>query len=552
MESVRSYVLDHHGIVAGVCDELGIVDRVNKRIGSGDDRRIIQPGVALKAMIINGLGFSNRRLYLTPQFFESKAVGLLLGEDIKASDLNDHALGKALDAIYAYGPTRFFGEVAFEIAHERNLFNSMMHLDSTSFSVTGAYEMGEETEETEALETRRPVTVTYGYSKDRRPDLKQVMLSLVMGGAANLPLWMCPQDGNSSDKAEFHKIIQSVEAMREQCNMSDHFTWIADSALYSAEALLAIKDTYWVTRVPETLKEIKEILESLPAESAWISHENGYDFYETESHFGGIAQRWLVVRSEQAKKRESATLEKAIAKEKERLDKLCWHLKNREFACETDAKAHLETLKKGIKFHQLTYEITAIERYETPGRPKKNATGNVTRYFIKAQPVPDQGKKDKALSRKGIFLLATNQLDKKTLPSATILHNYKEQQSVERGFAFLKDPIFMADTLFLKKPERIEALMVVMCLSLLVYNFAQYTIRKALVDQQQTIPNQKNKPIQNPTMRWIFQIMEGIALITFSNPQEQSHQTIISNLTPLRSQICKLLGKAVMNIYKIP
>jgi transposase len=127
--------LDHHGIVAGMCDELGIVDRVNKRIGSGDNRRIIQPGAALKAMIINGLGFSNRRLYWTPQFFESKA-----------SDLNDHALGKALDAIYAYGPTRFFGEVAFEIAHERNLFNSMMHLDSTSFSVTGAYEMGEETE----------------------------------------------------------------------------------------------------------------------------------------------------------------------------------------------------------------------------------------------------------------------------------------------------------------------------------------------------------------------------------------------------------------------
>jgi transposase len=567
MEGVKSYVLDHHGIVAGVCDELGIVERINARIKSKDDRRIIQPGFAVKAMIINGLGFSNRQLYLTPQFYESKALGLLLGEGIKASDLNDHTLGKALDEIYAYGPTRLFGEVAFEIGHEKGLFNGMMHLDSTSFSVTGGYDIPEEpaeekeasgsTNETEsgseeeAEEERSPLKVTYGYSKDHRPDLKQVMLSLVMGGASNLPLWMCGQDGNSSDKSEFPTIIQAVEAMKKQCNLSQDFTWIADSALYSTKGLLSIKDSIWVTRVPETVKEVKEILACLPPEEGWITYGNGYAYYEEERHVGGMDQRWLVVRSEQAKKRESATLEKAIATEEKTLNSLCWHLKNKEFACRKDAESHIRTLEKTLKYHRFTYEILPQERYAKAGRPSKEASKEVKAYMISATAALDTQKKEKLLAAKGIFILATNQLDKAKLPSASILENYKQQQSVEGGFRFLKDPVFMADTLYLKKPERIEALMVVMCLCLFVYNFAQDTLRKALIHHNQTLPNQKNKPIQNPTLKWIFQIMEGIAVVQFFDQQQQSWHSLISNLNPLRTQICKLLGTHVMHIYKI-
>ena len=101
--NMTSEVMDHHGLIAGLCKELKIAERINDRIGSLDPRRIVQPGLAVVAMIINGLGFTNRRLYLTPQFFESKAVGQLLEEGIKAADLNDHALGKALEEISDYG-----------------------------------------------------------------------------------------------------------------------------------------------------------------------------------------------------------------------------------------------------------------------------------------------------------------------------------------------------------------------------------------------------------------------------------------------------------------
>src|SRR3990167_6370944 len=568
MSEIKSYPLDHHGITAGICDELQIVDRINKRIGSPDIRRIIQPGLGVKAMIINSLGFTNRRLYLTPQFFASKPVEALFGAGIIAEDLNEHTLGKALDEIYAYGPTKLFGEIAFEIAHEKGLFGKTAKLDSTSFSVQGEYlnqnddsseaphasqsveEVGKNTEEN-ADEDRSPIHVTHGYSKDKRPDLKQVMLSMIVNGPADLPLWIQGLDGNSSDKATFYETIKTVEKFRSQLAVGGPFTWIADSALYSKEAILSIKDHAWLTRVPETLNECQTEIDKSYNEEEWTQHANGYSFREVTSQYGGIDQRWLVVRSEQAKAREQHTLESTISKEETKAKKDCWHLKNKIFACTKDAKEHVNTMQKKYKYHLVESQIIEKVKHKTKGRPKNGEEPEVVGYTIEATVTLDSEKKEKMLNRKGQFVLATNELDVETMPSVMILENYKDQQSVERGFRFLKDPYFMADTFFLKKPERIEALMVIMCLSLLVYNFSQHKLRQALKDQGETLPNQKKKEIQTPTMRWIFQIMEGIGLVEIYDSDKNISQKIVTNLDSVRTKIIRFCGHNVMKIYKV-
>jgi len=92
-----------------------------------------------------------------------------------------------------------------------------------------------------------------------------------------------------------------------------------------------------------------------------------------------------------------------------------------------------------------------------------------------------------------------------SLKSQDILNEYKNQQKVERGFRFLKDPKFHADSIFLKKPERIASLLMIMTLSLLVYSALEYKVRKNMKAKSLTFPNQKGKPISNPTMRWVFQ-----------------------------------------------
>ena len=130
--NVKTQVMDHHGIIAAVCKRLKIAERINAKIGSLDPRRIVQPGTAIVAMIINALGFTNRRLYLTPQFYESKAVEQLLGEEINAADLDDHCLGKSLDEISAYGVTKLYGELAFDIAIEEDILGKYAHLGSVN------------------------------------------------------------------------------------------------------------------------------------------------------------------------------------------------------------------------------------------------------------------------------------------------------------------------------------------------------------------------------------------------------------------------------------
>jgi transposase len=202
-EDIKTYSMDHHGLVAGVCKDIGLAGKIDDRINKRDPRRIVSTGTAVIAMILNGLGFTNRRLYLTPQFFESKPVECLLKKSISSHHLDDNALGKALDEIYAYGASKLFGEIALE----NNLLGSLAHLDSTSMSVEGEYEKGS---------GENVIKLTYGHSKDHRPDLKQAVMSLVVSGKGAIPIWMEPQNGNSSDKKTFHETIKKVRDFQKQ------------------------------------------------------------------------------------------------------------------------------------------------------------------------------------------------------------------------------------------------------------------------------------------------------------------------------------------------
>ena len=152
-------------------------------------------------------------------------------------------------------------------------------------------------------------------------------------------------------------------------------------------------------------------------------------------------------------------------------------------------------------------------------------------------------------NKKGRFILATNDLDENSYPDDRMLSDYKDQQSVEKGFRFLKDPWFMLDSVFLKKPRRVAALMMVMTLCLMVYNVAQYRLRESLKAAQETLPNQKGKAIDNPTLRWIFQLMEGINIVRFVSASGEPERTVITNIDAIRSKIIQLFGQTAREMY---
>ncbi len=125
-----------------------------------------------------------------------------------------------------------------------------------------------------------------------------------------------------------------------------------------------------------------------------------------------------------------------------------------------------------------------------------------------------------------------------------MISKYKEQQSCERGFGFLKDPLFFADSVFLKSPERIEPMAMIMGLCLLVYTLAQRQIRLALSASKSTVKNQLGKSINNPTMRWIFQCFQSIHVVKCDNEMS------ISNLTAERKYILSFLPETCRYYYQ--
>lgn len=165
-----------------------------------------------------------------------------------------------------------------------------------------------------------------------------------------------------------------------------------------------------------------------------------------------------------------------------------------------------------------------------------------------AEVTPDDNQITHAIEKKSCFVLGTNASDEQ-LSDKAMLYRYKEQSTVERGFRFLKDPLFFVSSLFIKKPSRIEALLMVMLLSLLVYSIAERRIRNTMKRQNKTIPNQINQPTKTPTLRWIFQCFEGIHIVQATEDYDYRKITL-DGMDKLRQRIISYLGYKVAYLYK--
>ena len=139
--------------------------------------------------------------------------------------------------------------------------------------------------------------------------------------------------------------------------------------------------------------------------------------------------------------------------------------------------------------------------------------------------------------KKGKFIVATNELDSEKLSDEEVLKAYKGQQHAERGFRFLKDPMFFAHSMFLKNEGRIVAMVMIMGLALMVYSIAERKLREALEKADETLPDQMGKPTQKPTIRRVFQVFEGITVL-----YRGSKMVAVLNMKPIHYKVLSLLG----------
>jgi transposase len=216
--------IDHLGIIAGIIDSIGLVEIINEIIGQEPGEKV-SPGQVVKAMILNGLGFVSSPLYMFPEFFKDKPCEHLIGEGVKAEYLNDDKLGRVMDKLFIKGLTEIFLAITINVIQQFNISLKSSHLDSTSLHLHGEYKTSlpdiifNYNSSDMKIESLQPIEITYGYSRDHRPDLKQFIIELISSQDGDIPIFLKSASGNQSDSSSFAKIFLEYKEQMQKLKM---------------------------------------------------------------------------------------------------------------------------------------------------------------------------------------------------------------------------------------------------------------------------------------------------------------------------------------------
>jgi len=529
--------LDHLGLIAEVIKDIGLIDMIDTRLGP-DSQEEITPGEAVAGMILNGLGFANRPLSLTPQFFANKPLDLLFREGICAEMFNRFKLGRTLEEVHAYGCDLLFSELAVAVCAQEGIDLRFNHLDTTSFALTGEYVPDSDAQ---------AITITHGHSKDYRPDLKQAVLELMVSQDGGVPFVSKSWDGNTSDTVIFQERAAALLATFQRSPTPRYL--VADSKLYNEANAANLLALGFITRIPNTLNLVSQVITQALRWDTWQRLDATTRYQRVELCHYGMAQRWLVVSSDAAVQRAEATVNKAQRREAEAIEKQLFHVHAKRFETPEAAKAALDTLARAWQYHQLdAYRLLDHKRYAGKGRPTPTTPLKAIAWQIHAQVRPHDEQMRQRKQHKACFVVGTN-IDASQVSDAEVIRAYKGQAHAEGGFRFLKDPLFFVSSLFVKKPSRIQGLLMVMTGALLVYSVAQRRLRQQLVRHNKAVPNQIHQPTQRPTLRWVFQLLEGIHRVRVT---VQGHvHDLIEGLNEVQITILRLFGEGVCRLYQI-
>lgn len=508
---------DHLPIVAAFCRRIGLVDTVNRVVPSNME---VDVGTIVQAMVLDTLS-GRSPLYRLADFIKHQDTELLLGRELTWTAFNDTTVGRAMDLIFDSGAQKLFSEVAFQAARRIPLDMSYVHFDTTSVNVWGDYDI--------CNPDNGNLNITYGYSKDKRPDLKQFLIKMLCVGR-KVPILGGCEDGNKSDKPINNDVLSRISKHMAKFGLSPGaFIYIADSAMVTEDNLKEIGDNLFVTRLPFSYTETNRVVTEAVAHGDWchIGALNEtpstdkrpsalYSIMEKTVSLYGQEYRAIVVYSSAHDKRRLKRIDRHIKKSKNTLDKLIAKQNKQEYYCRADALAAASNLRKNDdELHRIEVSVCEKIRYRR-GRPPQNGAQKIDsiRYILNAKTVEKTEQVERKREESGCFVLLSNvQLEGQAAKTGEeLLRAYKEQHGIERNFSFLKDPLIVND-LFLKKPGRIETLGAIVLIALLVWNLIEHALRQHVIIHDTILPGWDNKATRRPTAFMMSTKFMGIQVI---------------------------------------
>ena len=530
---------------------MGLSDLLARWLPAPDRRFRLDPAVAIRLVVVNLL-VGRAPLYGLGEWASPFAPGLLGLADADAAWLNDDRVGRALEKLFHADRASLLTELIVGVVAEFGIDTSELHNDSTSVSVHGAYRGADGTPR-----GGKPTTaITFGHSKDHRPDLKQLVWILTVCADGAVPMAYRLADGNTSDDPTHLPTWDHLVALLGRAD----FLYVADSKLACGTAMRHIDagGGRFVTVLPRTRAEDKwfrdwaqtnqpQWTEAVRIPGTRAGEPDNVDRTFPAPLPSAEGYRIIWVHSSAKAARDAAARQGRIEAGAAAIDALAAKLASPKSRLRTrtavDQAAAAALADAGAaRWITVTIGETVEETYrqERRGRPGTNTRyrkSTRTRYTIGWQPRTDGIAYDAATD--GCFPLVTNDT---ALPDAEVLGAYRYQPNLERRHHLLKS-VQDADPLWLRDPARIEALFCCQFLALLLGALIERQIRTAMRNANTAhIPLYPElRACPSPSAERILQIFADVT-------RHQLHrngrlvQTFEADLTPLQHQVLDLLG----------
>jgi transposase len=489
-------------IIKHFAQKINLVDTIDTMVASQME---LSPGIGVLAMVLDTLS-GRTPLYRLEEFFFEKDTELLLGSDVNSNRFSDYNLGRVLDKIHQTGTQKVFSSIAQNAVTAFDIEAKRVHFDTTSVSVFGDYDYIDE-----------PFNITYGHSKDKRPDLKQFLISLLCVDRT-IPILGATEDGNASDKTLNNELLSGVSKHMARHGLGPGaFVYVADSAFVTPDNLERADQLkiQFLTRLPATYKECSQAIGEAVTTDNWI--EIGtlnqtpattkrpaayYRCFETKVELYEHLYRAVVVHSSAHDKRRHKRIDRLLAQKRKKLETIVKQLDAKVYFCRPDAESAIDKLNAAAagSYHKLTCEINKVAKYSR-GRPAKDKPRTPIGYEYKllVEITEDLSTVIPLRLEAGCFVLLSNiSSDDSSWSAKELLMLYKDQSGIEQNFGFLKDPLIV-NSIFLKKPHRIEVLGLVLLLSLLIWRLMERCMRQYIESTGSTITGWRKRPTKRPT-----------------------------------------------------
>ncbi len=520
-------------------EQLGLVHLFDKYVPNRNGAEI--PPFQVLSMMVANIIISPKPLYRVGDWLHDYLDGIA-EKRFEAAKYNDDRLGRSLDLLFEADRASFMSELSGQAIRVHQLEIGEIHNDTTSITFLGAYEAADP----------KAVKIMHGHNKDHRPDCKQIVFGLNITADGHVPLSYRLYDGNQADVATHQP---NWDHLRELLGKED-FIYVADCKLCSAENLSKIAENggRFISVIPRNFSEVKGFLQRVrDGEAITWQHEHvvpdsrkkgRYQTYRIHVGEQMNGYRVLWVHSDAKARLEQKARENRIAKAEQALQDIAAGLNRYRLKTRAQIEAAIKKATHGVgpyisvRIHEEHEEKRVKIGKGRPGPNSRYRKETITRYRLAW--CRNEGEIEATKRTDGLFPL----VDNTTLEPVDVLRTYKDQPYLEKRFSTHKSVLEVAPV-FLKTPQRIEAMMFLYFIALMIVSLIERRIRREMQDQEiVSLPLRPDRShTKRPTWRTIRDTLDGIHLSTI----EDAGKVIQERLKGL-NKLCR----EVLRLLKIP